>query len=73
MTDNKAQGQSLQQGELNLINPFFSHGQLYVESSRVLKLSNLFVFAKLQVDNYCEIKEILKNMFNNMYKLIKGT
>ncbi|GFW30504.1 ATP-dependent DNA helicase PIF1 [Trichonephila clavipes] len=45
MTINKAQGQSLQVCGLNLENPCFSHGQLYVACSRVGKPSNLFVYA----------------------------
>ncbi|XP_003743823.1 ATP-dependent DNA helicase PIF6-like [Galendromus occidentalis] len=44
MTINKAQGQSLQVCGLNLENPCFSHGQLYVACSRVGKPSNLFVY-----------------------------
>jgi ATP-dependent DNA helicase PIF1 len=43
MTLNKAQGQSLQKCGLNLENLCFSHGQLYVASSRVGKPSDLFV------------------------------
>ncbi|GFX49106.1 hypothetical protein TNCV_3077241 [Trichonephila clavipes] len=45
MTINKAQGQSLQVCGLNLENPYFSHGQLYVACSRVGKPSDLFVYA----------------------------
>ncbi|XP_029054625.2 uncharacterized protein LOC114881908 [Osmia bicornis bicornis] len=45
MTINKAQGQSLQVCGLNLENPCFSHGQLYVTCSRVGKPSDLFVYA----------------------------
>ncbi|GFU72657.1 ATP-dependent DNA helicase [Trichonephila clavipes] len=45
MTINKAQGQSLQVCGLNLENPCFSHGQLYVDFSRVGKPSDLFVYA----------------------------
>ena len=45
MTINKAQGPSLQVCGLNLKNPCFSHGQLYVACSRVGKPSNLFVYA----------------------------
>ncbi|GFV15902.1 ATP-dependent DNA helicase [Trichonephila clavipes] len=45
MTINKAQGQSLQECGLNLENPCFSHGQLYVACSRVGKPSDLFVYA----------------------------
>jgi ATP-dependent DNA helicase PIF1 len=46
MTINKAQGQSLQVCGLNLENPCFSHGQLYVACSRVGQPTNLFIFAK---------------------------
>lgn len=45
MTINKAQGQSLQVCGLNLTNPCFSHGQLYVACSRVGKPSDLYIFA----------------------------
>ncbi|GBP96626.1 ATP-dependent DNA helicase PIF6 [Eumeta japonica] len=45
MTINKARGQSLQVCGLNLENPCFSHGQLYVACSRVGKPSDLFVYA----------------------------
>jgi ATP-dependent DNA helicase PIF1 len=45
MTITKAQGQSLQVCGLNLENPCFAHGQLYVACSRVGKLSDLFMYA----------------------------
>lgn len=45
MTINKAQGQTLQVCGINLENPCFSHGQLYVACSRVGKPSNLFIYA----------------------------
>ena len=45
MTINKAQGQSLQVCGLNLENPCFSHGQLYVACSRVGKPADLYVYA----------------------------
>ncbi|GFW67169.1 ATP-dependent DNA helicase [Trichonephila clavipes] len=45
MTINKAQGQSLQECGLNLENPCFSHGQLYVVCSRIGKPSDLLVYA----------------------------
>lgn len=45
MTINKAQGQTLEIVGLNLSNPCFSHGQLYVGCSRVGKPEGLFVFA----------------------------
>lgn len=44
MTINKAQGQSLQVCGLNLENPCFTHGQLYVACSCVGKPSDLFVY-----------------------------
>jgi len=46
MTINTTQGQSLQVCGLNLENPCFSHGQLYVAYSRVREQKNLFIFAK---------------------------
>ncbi|XP_008178848.1 uncharacterized protein LOC103308021 [Acyrthosiphon pisum] len=45
MTINIAQGQSLQVCGLNLENPCFSHGQLYVACSRVGRPADLFVYA----------------------------
>ncbi|GFV11539.1 ATP-dependent DNA helicase [Trichonephila clavipes] len=44
MTINKSQGQTMEICGLNLENPCFSHGQLYVACSRVEKSSNLFVY-----------------------------
>jgi ATP-dependent DNA helicase PIF1 len=44
MTINKSQGQSLQVCGINLENPCFSHGQLYVACSRVGKPSDLFIY-----------------------------
>ncbi|XP_023315514.1 ATP-dependent DNA helicase PIF1-like [Trichogramma pretiosum] len=44
MTINKSQGQSLQVCGIDLENPCFSHGQLYVACSRVGKPSDLFMF-----------------------------
>ncbi|KAL4149369.1 hypothetical protein QTP88_003330 [Uroleucon formosanum] len=45
MTINKSQGQSLSVCGINLENPCFSHGQLYVACFRVGKPSDLFVYA----------------------------
>jgi len=44
MTINKSQGQSFQVCGINLENPCFSHGQLYVACSRVGKPSDLFIY-----------------------------
>ncbi|XP_025207735.1 uncharacterized protein LOC112603412 [Melanaphis sacchari] len=46
MSINKSQGQTMSICGLDLENPCFSHGQLYVACSRVGKPSNLFVLAK---------------------------
>lgn len=45
MTVNKSQGQSLAVCGINLENPCFTHGQLYVACSRVGKPSSLYIFA----------------------------
>ncbi|XP_054746754.1 ATP-dependent DNA helicase pif1-like [Anastrepha obliqua] len=45
MSINKSQGQSLSVCGINLENPCFSHGQLYVACSRVGKPSTLFIDA----------------------------
>ncbi|XP_050063339.1 ATP-dependent DNA helicase PIF1-like [Aphis gossypii] len=45
MTINKSQGQSLSVCGINLENPYFSHGQLYVACSRVGKPSDLIIYA----------------------------
>ncbi|XP_064120169.1 uncharacterized protein LOC135224776 [Macrobrachium nipponense] len=45
MTINKAQGQSLRVAGINLEQPCFSHGQLYVACSRVGSLERLFILS----------------------------
>jgi ATP-dependent DNA helicase PIF1 len=45
MSINKAQGQTLQIVGLNLLNPCFSHGQLYVGCSRVGNPNHLYILA----------------------------
>jgi len=45
MSINKSQGQSLKVAGINLENPCFSHGQLYVACSRVGNPNNLFIYA----------------------------
>lgn len=45
MTINKAQGQTLKVCGVNLKNPCFSHGQLYVACSRVGNPKNLYIYA----------------------------
>ncbi|XP_050527732.1 ATP-dependent DNA helicase PIF1-like [Daktulosphaira vitifoliae] len=46
ITINKSQGQTMSVCGLDLENPCFSHGQLYVACSRVGKPSNLFILTK---------------------------
>ena len=45
MSINKAQGQTLKVAGLQLQEPCFSHGQLYVGCSRVGSVNNLYVYA----------------------------
>ena len=45
MSINKSQGQSLQVVGLNLTDPVFSHGQLYVGCSRVGNPDRLFILS----------------------------
>ncbi|UYV73324.1 hypothetical protein LAZ67_10002721 [Cordylochernes scorpioides] len=52
MNINKAQGQSLKVCGLNLEVPCFSHGQLYVASSRVGNPSNLYVYTPDKTGTY---------------------
>jgi len=46
MTINKSQGQTLKVAGLNLSEPVFSHGQLYVGCSRVGNPNSLYIFTK---------------------------
>ena len=46
MTINKSQGQALKVVGLDLEEPCFSHGQLYVEISRVGNEKNLLILAE---------------------------
>ena len=57
MTINKSQGQSLSVRGLNLNNPCFSHGQLYVACSCVGKPSALFVLVPNTKTKKCCISE----------------
>ena len=48
MTINKSQGQSLDIVGVDLRNPVFAHGQLYVALSRVTNVESLFVLLPTQ-------------------------
>ena len=52
MTINKAQGQTIPYMGLDLRNPVFAHGQLYVALSRVQSKKNIIILVKNdRVDN----------------------
>lgn len=75
MSINKAQGQSLEVCGLNLENPCFSHGQLYVACSQVA-CSKLFIFAqdrktKNIVSQSSRIKYLLYNRIKTFIYTIK--
>ncbi|KAF2888206.1 hypothetical protein ILUMI_17967, partial [Ignelater luminosus] len=63
MTINKSQGQSLKVCGLNLENPCFSHGELYVACSRVGRPSALFVLAP---DN--KTKNVVYHKISEVYR-----
>ena len=46
MTINKAQGQTIPYMGLDLCNPVFTHGQLYVALSRVQSKNNIIIMVK---------------------------
>ena len=46
MTINKAQGQTIPYMGLDLRNPVFTHGQLYVALSRVQSKNNIIIMVK---------------------------
>ena len=63
MTIYKAQGQSLEVCGLDLEQPCFSYGQLYVACSRVGKPKNLFVYApggKIRNTTYPKALELIE-------------
>jgi len=44
MTINKAQGQTMKTVDIYLVEPIFTHGQLYVALSRTTRVNDVFVF-----------------------------
>lgn len=60
MSINKSQGQSLSVCGINLENPCFSHGQLYVACSRVGNPTNLFIYAPENKTNNIVYKKALQ-------------
>ena len=59
MTINKAKGQSLKVVGLDLEDPCFGHGQLYVGCSRVGDEKNLFIRAKDGITKNIVYREVL--------------
>jgi ATP-dependent DNA helicase PIF1 len=65
MSINKSQGQSLRFVGINLENPCFSHGQVYVATSRVGSANNLFIF-QTSIINLNKLHIFLiKHLFTN--------
>ena len=58
MTINKAQGQTIPHMGLDLRNPVFAHGQLYVALSRVQSKNNIVIL----IDNYDDENIYTKNI-----------
>ena len=58
MTINKAQGQTIPHMGLDLRNPVFAHGQLYVALSRVQSKNNIIIL----IDNYYDENIYTKNI-----------
>jgi hypothetical protein len=63
MSINKSQGQSLRVVGVDLTNPCFSHGQLYVACSRTGTKENLFVYAPGGRTENVVYQEALKKFF----------
>ena len=61
MTINKSQGQSLENVGIDLRNPTFTHGQLYVALSRSTNLKGIHVLQQPNSDNtnYSRIENII--------------
>ena len=58
MSINKSQGQSLKVAGLQLEEPCFSHGQLYVGASRVGSKNNLYIYTPTRKTRNIVYKEV---------------
>ncbi len=61
MSVNKAQGQTLKVGGIDLRSECFSHGQLYVATSRVGCAKNLFILTKEKKTKNIVYKQVFNN------------
>ena len=71
MSINKSQGQILKVAGLQLEEPCFSHGQLYVGTSRVGTKTNLYVYATQNKTKNIVYKEISILMQDDLLIIIK--
>ena len=61
ITNNKAQGQSLELCGIYLLTDCFSHGQLYVACSRVGNPDNLFIYTETGTTKNIVYLQVLEN------------
>lgn len=74
MTINKSQGQYLSICSFNQENPCFSHGQLYVACSRVVKPSVLYVYAPSNQTKSIVYHKQLERVSSSLYpKMLRKT
>ena len=64
MTVNKSQGCTFNYVGINLNDPLFSHGQLYVAMSRVSSLKNVFIATSAEVEGTTR-NVVYKEIFNS--------
>ncbi|UYV78880.1 KLHDC10 [Cordylochernes scorpioides] len=70
MSINKAQGQSLKIAGIDLEQPCFSHGQLYVDCSRVGSGKNLYVLAPENKTSYFSTQSMVCDPVDSRYTVV---